>query len=194
MSREPCFGPRESGLIRKAICTWSMDCGAWCRSLIAQGELLYYFGERGTGSGEFQLPAGLFIDHNDRIFVVDSFNRRMQIFHLLRLAKAGQGRRAVKFKLLLASLNAIDDGERDAWHKLPATSSARTISRRAASRRSLARVRDRVRTATLRTRAWRPASRCGTRRRPRRPTSSTRALLIIRRASSLSWAPTAICA
>src|ERR1019366_8907101 len=30
------------------------------------GNLLYYFGNRVTGAGEFQLPAGLFIDHNDR--------------------------------------------------------------------------------------------------------------------------------
>jgi len=36
-----------------------------------QGRLLYYFGTRGTHNGEFQLPAGLFIDREDRIFVVD---------------------------------------------------------------------------------------------------------------------------
>jgi hypothetical protein len=45
-----------------------------------QGELLYYFGSRGTHAAEFQLPAGLFIDHSDRVFVVDSFNRRVQVF------------------------------------------------------------------------------------------------------------------
>ena len=52
-----------------------------------EGELLYYFGQRGTGSGEFQLPAGLFIDRDDRIFVVDSFNRRVQVFHYFGLPK-----------------------------------------------------------------------------------------------------------
>jgi DNA-binding beta-propeller fold protein YncE len=46
-----------------------------------QGDLLYYFGKTGTNFGEFQLPAGLFIDHNDRIFVVDSYNHRVQVFH-----------------------------------------------------------------------------------------------------------------
>jgi NHL repeat len=46
-----------------------------------QGDLLYYFGSRGTEAGEFQLPTGLTIDAQDRIFVVDSFNRRIQVFH-----------------------------------------------------------------------------------------------------------------
>jgi len=52
-----------------------------------QGRLLYYFGSRGTRGGEFQLPAGLFIDRSDRIFVVDSFNRRVQVFHYYGLPK-----------------------------------------------------------------------------------------------------------
>jgi len=52
-----------------------------------EGQLLYYFGERGSGAGQFQLPAGMFIDHDDRIFVVDSFNRRIQIFHYYGLPK-----------------------------------------------------------------------------------------------------------
>jgi sugar lactone lactonase YvrE len=45
-----------------------------------QGQLLYYFGSKGTHAGEFQLPAGLFIDRDDRLFVVDSYNRRIQVF------------------------------------------------------------------------------------------------------------------
>jgi hypothetical protein len=56
-----------------------------------QGDLLYYFGKRGTHAGEFQLPAGLFINHEDRIFVVDSFNRRIQVFHYFGLKKAKEG-------------------------------------------------------------------------------------------------------
>ena len=42
---------------------------------------------------EFQLPAGLFIDREDRIFVVDSLNRRVQVYRyhgLPKQAKAGQ--------------------------------------------------------------------------------------------------------
>jgi hypothetical protein len=45
-----------------------------------QSQLLYYFGARGSHAGEFQLPTGLFIDHNDHVYVVDSFNRRVQEF------------------------------------------------------------------------------------------------------------------
>jgi sugar lactone lactonase YvrE len=55
------------------------------------GSLLYYFGQRGTGLGDFQLPTGLFIDHNDRVFVVDSYNRRVQVFHYFGLTKQAEG-------------------------------------------------------------------------------------------------------
>jgi sugar lactone lactonase YvrE len=33
------------------------------------------------------LPAGLFIDRDDRVYVVDSYNRRIQVFHYHGLAK-----------------------------------------------------------------------------------------------------------
>jgi hypothetical protein len=49
---------------------------------------LYYFGQRGTGLGQFQLPAGLEIDSHDRIYVVDSFNRRIEVFHYYASAAA----------------------------------------------------------------------------------------------------------
>ena len=52
-----------------------------------------YFGQKGTGDGEFQLPAGLQIDNKDRIYVVDSFNRRVQIFHYYGIAQAAEGRK-----------------------------------------------------------------------------------------------------
>ncbi len=44
-----------------------------------QGNLLYTFGN-GTGFGQFHLPTGLFIDRADRVFVVDSYNHRVQVF------------------------------------------------------------------------------------------------------------------
>lgn len=56
-----------------------------------QGQLLYYFGQKGSGLGDFQLPTGLFIDRNNRIFVVDSFNRRAQIFHYFGLSPQLEG-------------------------------------------------------------------------------------------------------
>jgi sugar lactone lactonase YvrE len=56
-----------------------------------QGRLLYYFGKRGTGFGDFQLPTGLQIDNKDRIYVVDSFNHRVQVFHYFAAAQSAQG-------------------------------------------------------------------------------------------------------
>ena len=58
-----------------------------------EGRLLYYFGQRGTGSGEFQLPTGLQIDKQDRIYVVDSFNRRVEVFRYYGIAQVEEGRR-----------------------------------------------------------------------------------------------------
>ena len=57
-----------------------------------QGRLLYYFGERGTGPGQFQLPTGLQIDKQDRIYVVDSFNRRVEVFHYYDIASSSDRR------------------------------------------------------------------------------------------------------
>jgi DNA-binding beta-propeller fold protein YncE len=41
------------------------------------------FGREGHGPGEFWLPAGLFIDPRGRIWVADSYNRRVQVFDYL---------------------------------------------------------------------------------------------------------------
>jgi len=58
-----------------------------------EGQLLYTFGGRGTALGQFQLPTGLFIDQNDRVYVADSYNHRIQIFqyHGLKAAPATTG-------------------------------------------------------------------------------------------------------
>jgi DNA-binding beta-propeller fold protein YncE len=55
-----------------------------------RGRLLYRFGN-GTRFGQFLLPAGLCIDRNDRVYLVDSYNRRVQIFqyHALRQPATG---------------------------------------------------------------------------------------------------------
>ena len=55
------------------------------------GRLLYYFGQEGTGFGDFRLPAGLFIDSKDRVFVVDSYNHRVQVFQYYALPQAKGG-------------------------------------------------------------------------------------------------------
>lgn len=46
----------------------------------AQGELLFSWGEPGTGPGQFNLPHGIGLDSQGRIFVADRENSRLQIF------------------------------------------------------------------------------------------------------------------
>jgi len=58
-----------------------------------EGRLLYYFGGSGTGPEEFQLPAGLFINRDDQIYVVDSFNRRIQVLRYEAAKQQVQGAR-----------------------------------------------------------------------------------------------------
>ena len=56
--------------------------------------------DRAQGLDDFQLPTGLFIDRQDHVYVVDSYNRRVQVFHYLGLAKQAAGGTAVRSKLL----------------------------------------------------------------------------------------------
>ena len=46
----------------------------------ADGQLLLVFGSPGSQPGQFRMPAGIHIDANDRIYVVDMINGRIQIF------------------------------------------------------------------------------------------------------------------
>jgi sugar lactone lactonase YvrE len=55
----------------------------------AEGRFLLAFGERGLGPGQFWLPAGIFIDADDRVYVADTYNQRIQIFQYLRGAHDG---------------------------------------------------------------------------------------------------------
>jgi hypothetical protein len=56
-----------------------------------KGQLLYYFGNSGSGAGQFQLPTGLFIDRGDRIYVADSYNHRVQVYRYYGLGKQSRG-------------------------------------------------------------------------------------------------------
>jgi len=49
-----------------------------------QGRILMAFGEEGSDPGQFWLPAGICIDGHGRIYVADSYNKRIQIFELLK--------------------------------------------------------------------------------------------------------------
>ena len=44
------------------------------------GKLLLSWGEEGEGIGQFALPHGVFVDRQDRVFVADRENHRIQIF------------------------------------------------------------------------------------------------------------------
>jgi DNA-binding beta-propeller fold protein YncE len=46
------------------------------------GKLLLSWGEEGVGIGQFTLPHGVFVDRQDRVFVADRENHRIQIFTL----------------------------------------------------------------------------------------------------------------
>ncbi|HIG56559.1 MAG TPA: 6-bladed beta-propeller [Candidatus Latescibacteria bacterium] len=46
----------------------------------AQGEFLFEWGTPGSGPGEFDLPHGIAVDENERVFVADRSNSRIQIF------------------------------------------------------------------------------------------------------------------
>jgi DNA-binding beta-propeller fold protein YncE len=49
-----------------------------------EGQLLLIVGKRGyTGPAEFSMPAGVHVDKNNRIFIVDQLNRRIQMFEYL---------------------------------------------------------------------------------------------------------------
>lgn len=57
-----------------------------------EGQLLYLFGGSGTELGSFQLPSGIFIDKHDRVFIVDSYNRRVQVFRYYAAGSAWRER------------------------------------------------------------------------------------------------------
>ena len=47
------------------------------------GQYLLTVGMQGHGPGEFWLPAGLFIDKQDRLYIADAYNRRVQVFRYI---------------------------------------------------------------------------------------------------------------
>ncbi len=56
------------------------------------GQALLVFGRQGTKHGEFALPAGISIS-NDKIYVADSYNMRIQVFRYLKDSKGiGEGK------------------------------------------------------------------------------------------------------
>jgi sugar lactone lactonase YvrE len=48
-----------------------------------QGQILLNLGQAGRDSGQFWLPAGIAANHQNEVFVADSYNRRVQIFRYI---------------------------------------------------------------------------------------------------------------
>ncbi|MFQ6032571.1 MAG: 6-bladed beta-propeller [Candidatus Zixiibacteriota bacterium] len=48
-----------------------------------QGNLLLYFGNFGSGPANLRLPAGMFIDQKNQIYIVDQLNNRIQVYQYL---------------------------------------------------------------------------------------------------------------
>jgi DNA-binding beta-propeller fold protein YncE len=49
-----------------------------------EGQLLLYVGTGGSGApGKFALPAGMHVDKNNRIFIADQYNQRIQMFEFI---------------------------------------------------------------------------------------------------------------
>jgi DNA-binding beta-propeller fold protein YncE len=51
-----------------------------------QGQLLLHVGGGGADEGRFWLPTGIAIDQQNRIYVADTYNQRVQIFQLLPIS------------------------------------------------------------------------------------------------------------
>jgi DNA-binding beta-propeller fold protein YncE len=47
-----------------------------------EGKYLFEYGNKGDGPGLFNYPKGIFIDQDGRLFVADTFNKRIQVFKI----------------------------------------------------------------------------------------------------------------
>jgi hypothetical protein len=48
------------------------------------GQILLVVGHTGRDAGGMDLPSGLYVDQQDRIYVADTFNKRVQVFQYLK--------------------------------------------------------------------------------------------------------------
>ena len=52
-----------------------------------KGNFLFTIGGRGSGQGEFYLPSGVFLDNQNNLYVCDTYNQRVQVFEVMRVAQ-----------------------------------------------------------------------------------------------------------
>jgi hypothetical protein len=78
-----------------------------------RAQFLLSFGEPGHANGQFDVPTGIAIDAADRIYVVDSQNRRVQVFEYVGgAADDAEGLTADRADDLTADSADGADGER----------------------------------------------------------------------------------
>jgi hypothetical protein len=57
-----------------------------------EGNALFFIGRLGPRPGQVDLPEGIAIDENDRIYMADQLNGRVQVFQYLKDALPGRTR------------------------------------------------------------------------------------------------------
>jgi len=74
-----------------------------------QGNILLFMGQLGPRPGDFHLPAGISIDENDRIYVADQLNSRIQVFQYLKTQESTARHDAEKpsFRGIIQSLGLV---------------------------------------------------------------------------------------
>jgi sugar lactone lactonase YvrE len=60
----------------------------WVEVFNREGEQLFRFGQLGDQPGEFQMPRGICTDSKDRVYVMDSGNRRIHVFQVADQARS----------------------------------------------------------------------------------------------------------
>ena len=67
---------------------WANSIGGRIQQFSEQGDYLDGFGEEGTGPGQFYAPHGIAIDSKGNLYVVDSFNHRIQKFNVPSISES----------------------------------------------------------------------------------------------------------
>ena len=67
---------------------WTNSIGGRIQLFSEQGDYLDGFGEEGTRAGQFYAPHGIAIDNQGSLYVVDSFNHRIQKFNVTSVSES----------------------------------------------------------------------------------------------------------
>ncbi len=116
---EPCSVRKGLASIPKAICMSSMDCGAWCRFLIAREICSITSEEEARTRASFNCRRDCSSIATTGSSWWIRINRRIQVFHYFGLKKR-QGRNAVRFKSFCVGIIADCWRRGRCWRRSPA--------------------------------------------------------------------------